>query len=142
MRRKEKRSKQGHTNNKAKQHSTPKAVTFPKNELPRVGLEPTTLYTLDMYIHTAVDTCCTCCKHTHAVYTPPLFRAVKTVSIFSTALHSLGLTEHHDHRAPTSGTSSQRWAAVFTSEERYIMLLSRSTLLTIRPTCTGSYTVT
>ena len=34
--------------NKAKQHGTPKAVTFPrKNELPRVGLEPTTLYTLD-----------------------------------------------------------------------------------------------
>ena len=30
------------------QCSTPKAVTFPKkNELPRVGLEPTTLYTLD-----------------------------------------------------------------------------------------------
>ena len=28
--------------------STPKAVTFPKkNELPRVGLEPMTLYTLD-----------------------------------------------------------------------------------------------
>ena len=37
---KEERSKQGQTNNKAKQHSTPKAVTFPKeNELPRVGLE-------------------------------------------------------------------------------------------------------
>ena len=35
--RKEERSKQGHTNNKAKQYSTPKAVTFPKkNELPRV----------------------------------------------------------------------------------------------------------
>ena len=34
MRRKEERSKQGQTNNKAKQHSTPKAVTFPKkNEL-------------------------------------------------------------------------------------------------------------
>ena len=34
--------------NKAKQHSTPKAVTFrKKNELPRVGLKPTTLYTLD-----------------------------------------------------------------------------------------------
>ena len=34
---KEERSKQGQTN-KAKQHSTPKAVTFPKkNELPRVG---------------------------------------------------------------------------------------------------------
>ena len=48
MRRKEERSKQGQTNNKAKQHSTPKAVTFPKkNELPRVGLEPTILYTLD-----------------------------------------------------------------------------------------------
>ena len=46
-RRKEERSKQGHTNNKAKQHSTSKAVTFPKkNELPQVGLEPTTLYTL------------------------------------------------------------------------------------------------
>ena len=43
--RKEERSKQDQTNNKAKQHSTPKAVTFPKkNELPQVGLEPTTLY--------------------------------------------------------------------------------------------------
>ena len=39
------RSKQGQTNNKAKQHSTTKIVTFPKkNELPRVGPEPTTLY--------------------------------------------------------------------------------------------------
>ena len=39
MRRKEERSKQRQANNKAKQHSTPKAVTFPKkNELPRVGL--------------------------------------------------------------------------------------------------------
>ena len=45
MRRKNERSKQ---TNKAKQHSTPKAVTFTKkNELLRVGLEPTTLYTLD-----------------------------------------------------------------------------------------------
>ena len=34
-RRKEERSKQGHTNNKAKQHNTPEAVTFPKkNEMP------------------------------------------------------------------------------------------------------------
>ena len=42
---KEERSKQGQTNNKAKQHSTPKAVTFPlKNELPQVGLEPTCTY--------------------------------------------------------------------------------------------------
>ena len=55
------RKKQARSN-KAKQHSTPKAVTFPKkNKLPQVGLEPTTLYTLDrvlyqlsyraMYIH-------------------------------------------------------------------------------------------
>ena len=29
-RRKEERSKQGQTNNKAKQHNTPKAITFPK----------------------------------------------------------------------------------------------------------------
>ena len=36
---KEERSKQGQTNNKAKQHSTPKAVTFSKkNELCQVGL--------------------------------------------------------------------------------------------------------
>ena len=38
--RKEERSKQGQTDNKAKQHSTPKAVIFPKkNELPRVEFE-------------------------------------------------------------------------------------------------------
>ena len=37
VREKEERSKQGQTNNKAKQHSTPKAVTLPKkNELPQV----------------------------------------------------------------------------------------------------------
>ena len=36
----EERSKQGQTNNKAKQHSTPKAVTFPKkNEMPQGGLK-------------------------------------------------------------------------------------------------------
>ena len=52
MRRKEEASKQGHTNNTAKQHITPKVVTFPKkNELPRVGLEPTTLYTLDRALY-------------------------------------------------------------------------------------------
>ena len=51
-RRKEGRSKQGQTNNTAKQHSTPKAVTFPeKNELPWVGLELTTLYTLDRALY-------------------------------------------------------------------------------------------
>ena len=50
--RKEERSKQGQTNNKVKQHNTPKAVTFPKkNELPRVGLEPTTLNTLDRALY-------------------------------------------------------------------------------------------
>ena len=44
-------SKQGQTN-KAKQHSTPKAATFPKkNELSRVGLEPTTLYTVDRALY-------------------------------------------------------------------------------------------
>ena len=31
-RRKKERSKQGRTNNKAKKHSTPKAVTFPKEK--------------------------------------------------------------------------------------------------------------
>ena len=60
MRKKEERSKQGQTNNKAKQHSTPKAVTFPKkNELPLVGLKPTTLYTLGralyLYMYVCVD---------------------------------------------------------------------------------------
>ena len=74
MRRKEERREQGQTNNKAKQHSTPKAVTFPKkNELPQVGLEPTTLYTLDrvLYPHDTV--------HVH-VYRRVLTRA-------SAALH-------------------------------------------------------
>ena len=53
---KEERSKQGQTNNKAKQHSTPKAVTFPKkNELPWVGLETTTLYTLDTYVQVLTE---------------------------------------------------------------------------------------
>ena len=42
---KEGRKKQGQTNNKTKQHSTPKAVTFAKkNELPRVG-HSTYMYT-------------------------------------------------------------------------------------------------
>ena len=51
---KEERKKQARVKqtNKAKQHSTPKAVTFPrKNELPQVGLEPTTLYTLDRALY-------------------------------------------------------------------------------------------
>ena len=52
MRRKEERSKQGQTN-KAKQHNTPKAVTFPKkNELPRAGFQPMTLFTLLVHIPT------------------------------------------------------------------------------------------
>ena len=46
-RRKEERSKHWYTNNKAKQHNTPKAVTFPKkNELRWVGFKPTTLRAL------------------------------------------------------------------------------------------------
>ena len=41
-------SKVKQTNKQAKQHSTPKAVTFPKkNELPRVGFEPAYMY---MYV--------------------------------------------------------------------------------------------
>ena len=45
---KEGRSKQGQTNNKAKQSSTPKVVTFPKkNELPQVGLLRNMMY---MYV--------------------------------------------------------------------------------------------
>ena len=50
---KEERKKQARSyKQNAKQHSTPKAVTFPKkNELPRVGLEPTTLYTLDRALY-------------------------------------------------------------------------------------------
>ena len=52
MRGEEEKSKQGQANNKAKQHNTPEAVTFPKkNELPQVGLEPTALYTLDRTLY-------------------------------------------------------------------------------------------
>ena len=47
---KEERNKQGQTNNKANQYSTPKAVTFPKkNKLPQVGLEPTTTTIIGIY---------------------------------------------------------------------------------------------
>ena len=36
----------------SKVKQTPKVVSFPKkNELPRVGLEPTTLYTLDRALY-------------------------------------------------------------------------------------------
>ena len=49
---KEGRKKQARSNkqtNKAKQHSTSRAVTFlKKNELPRVRFEPTTFYTCSM----------------------------------------------------------------------------------------------
>ena len=44
-------SKVKQTNNKAKQHSTHKAVTFPK-----LGLEPTTLYTLHSTLYTLHST--------------------------------------------------------------------------------------
>ena len=50
--RKKEASEVKQTTIKAKQHSTPKAVTFPKkNELPQVGLEPTTHYTLDRALY-------------------------------------------------------------------------------------------
>ena len=43
--------------NKAKQHSTTKAVTFPKkNELPRVGLEPATL-TCTLFVYVSMEHC-------------------------------------------------------------------------------------
>ena len=53
--RKEERSKQGQTNNKAKKHSIPKAVK--KNELPQVGLHVLlttcmcTLLRKDLHVH-------------------------------------------------------------------------------------------
>ena len=52
------KGKQGQTN-KAKQHSTPKVVTFPKkNELPWwVGLEPTTFYILDRSLYMYMYMC-------------------------------------------------------------------------------------
>ena len=52
---KEGRKKQARSNKqqgKATQHTQFKAVPFPKkNELPRVGLKPTTLYTLDRALY-------------------------------------------------------------------------------------------
>ena len=49
---KEERKKQARSNKQTRQSITPKAVTFPrKNELPRVGLEPTILYTLDRALY-------------------------------------------------------------------------------------------
>ena len=62
-RRKEERSKQDQTNNKAKQHSTPKAVTFPKkNELPQVHVYTCILMRDEegrkyMYIHSKQGQC-------------------------------------------------------------------------------------
>ena len=52
MRRKEKISKVKQTTRQSNAAHTPKAVTFPKkNELPRVGLEPTILCTLDRALY-------------------------------------------------------------------------------------------
>ena len=50
---KEERKKQAGSNKQqGKATSTPKEVTFPrKNELPQVGLKPTTLYTLDRALY-------------------------------------------------------------------------------------------
>ena len=59
---KEERSKQGHINNKAKQHNTPKAVTF--LELPRVAFEPVhlNLYLQQVRTHGHLSTCDVCPK--------------------------------------------------------------------------------
>ena len=52
VRRKKERSKQGQTNKQGKATQHTQAVTFPrKNELPQVGVEPTTLYTLDRALY-------------------------------------------------------------------------------------------
>ena len=89
----EERKKQARSNkqtNKAKQHSTPKAVTFP--ELPRVGLEPTTLYTLDRALMYAIDR-----KKAHAKPQPqPLLHlSLKTeeVAVISTGCWRGGKTQ-------------------------------------------------
>ena len=80
-RRKEERSNQGQTNNKAKQHSTTKAVTFPKkNELPRVGLEPTTcmlILTCDFDISECINT----------IYIKPLCTYI--VHVFNNIIYQL-----------------------------------------------------
>ena len=54
MRRKKERSKQGQTNKQTRQSNTAhprQSLSLEKNELPQVGLEPTTLYTLDRALY-------------------------------------------------------------------------------------------
>ena len=73
--------------NKTKQHSTPKAVTF--SELPRVGLEPTTLY---MYMEG--DTPFHCKSLTVCIYLAFSFvhtRAICTCSFFLGKVTALGV---------------------------------------------------
>ena len=81
---KEGRSKQGQTNNKAKKHSTPTAITYPrKNELPRVGLEST----ICTYTYTCIVCICTCaCVFTHIIATIPRKQmgAYESVLLFPT----------------------------------------------------------
>ena len=67
------RKKQARSNKqgKATQHSTSKAVTFPKkNELPQVGLEPTTLSLMltIMYIHVSLSCMCECVCECECVF--------------------------------------------------------------------------
>ena len=57
--RKEGKRKHDQLNNKAKQHSTPKAVK--KNELPQVGLEPTT----HVHVHVKACQCLLLLVHVH-----------------------------------------------------------------------------
>ena len=56
MRRKEERSKQGQTNSKAKQHSTSKAVTFPKMYM-RIGIH---VYCTCTCMRAGISHVCTC----------------------------------------------------------------------------------
>ena len=51
MRRKKERSKQGETNKQGKATQHTQGSLPRKNELPQVGLEPTTLYTLDRALY-------------------------------------------------------------------------------------------
>ena len=59
-----------HVDRACKQHSTSKAVTFPKKkELPWVGLEPTTLYTLDRALY-RLSYLAYSYKHVDCIYLP------------------------------------------------------------------------
>ena len=94
MRDEKEERKQGQTN-KAKQHSTPKAVTFPKKKkLPQVGLEPTTLYTLDralyhMYMYNYIIIIIILYIHTEVSF-PPLKPKIMPLPVARKPAGSIG----------------------------------------------------